>query len=76
MSAKFPRGGGGSKPILSHPSSMVLRHLFMLFNHARLFVPCLGRPCCMYPLINDSLLETKLTNERGFDQVFLERQKA
>ena len=21
MSAKFPRGGGGSKPILSHPSS-------------------------------------------------------
>ena len=22
MSAKFPRGGGGSKPILSHPSNM------------------------------------------------------
>ena len=21
MSAKFPRGGGGSKPILSHPSN-------------------------------------------------------
>ena len=24
MSAKFPRGGGGSKPILSHPSRVSL----------------------------------------------------
>ena len=32
MSAKFPRGGGGSKPILSHPSSrptiLVVEFLF------------------------------------------------
>ena len=30
MSAKFPRGGGGSKPILSHPS---IHDIVLIFTY-------------------------------------------
>ena len=35
MSAKFPRGGGGSKPILSHPSNIIFSELPFLKKNDR-----------------------------------------